>query len=247
MARKRKEEQPKGDPMWLITFSDLTTLLLTFFVLILSMSSMDRTVLTQVNVFSRSVAFTSPRSAGRIPQEIMLVLRLVEEPLTIMEKPNRFKDLLFPDYIMPEGMNRSTLYANIQVLQRPEGVALVLSDKLLFAPASSELTPQARSLMRHLAELVLYMTAPVNISGHTGVGGDLWDPRTQTPIDPYELSMDRAMAVMAYFVEHGAEQRRFSLSGYGPHWPYDPPPGEAPPPNRRVEILLKTQPYLGGY
>ena len=41
MARKKQEEAPKGSPAWMSTFSDLMNLLLTFFVLIFSMSSVD--------------------------------------------------------------------------------------------------------------------------------------------------------------------------------------------------------------
>lgn len=41
MARRREEEPPKGSPAWMNTFSDLMNLLLCFFVLLFSMSSVD--------------------------------------------------------------------------------------------------------------------------------------------------------------------------------------------------------------
>ena len=41
MAKKREEEPPKGSPAWMATFSDLMNLLLCFFVLLFSMSSVD--------------------------------------------------------------------------------------------------------------------------------------------------------------------------------------------------------------
>ncbi|MDD5935735.1 MAG: flagellar motor protein MotB [Clostridiales bacterium] len=41
MAKKRQEEPPKGAPAWMTTFSDLMNLLLCFFVLLFSMSSVD--------------------------------------------------------------------------------------------------------------------------------------------------------------------------------------------------------------
>ena len=41
MAKKREEEPPKGSPAWMNTFSDLMNLLLCFFVLLFSMSSVD--------------------------------------------------------------------------------------------------------------------------------------------------------------------------------------------------------------
>lgn len=42
MAKKREEEPPKGSPAWMATFSDLMNLLLCFFVLLFSMSSVDQ-------------------------------------------------------------------------------------------------------------------------------------------------------------------------------------------------------------
>lgn len=41
MARKKQEEAPKGSPAWMATFSDLMNLLLCFFVLLFSMSTVD--------------------------------------------------------------------------------------------------------------------------------------------------------------------------------------------------------------
>lgn len=43
MARQKKEDPPKGSPAWMSTFSDLMNLLLCFFVLLFSMSSVDET------------------------------------------------------------------------------------------------------------------------------------------------------------------------------------------------------------
>ena len=47
MAKKKCPECPKGAPMWMTTFSDMTTLLLTFFVLLLSMANFDKVKMEQ--------------------------------------------------------------------------------------------------------------------------------------------------------------------------------------------------------
>ena len=113
------------------------TLLLTFFVLLLSMASMDRNVLTKINLFTRDVAMSFPRAAGRIPQRIRFITDLLDNPWDILEKPDRIKDLLFPDDILPKDISTSTLEENMKVLVKPEGVALVLTDKLLFPPGAT--------------------------------------------------------------------------------------------------------------
>ncbi len=57
MARKREEEAPKGAPEWMATFSDLMNLLLCFFVLLFSMSSVDEEKYTEL-VASMQSAFS---------------------------------------------------------------------------------------------------------------------------------------------------------------------------------------------
>ncbi len=238
--RRQKEKEGEQVAAWLITFSDLVTLLLTFFVLLLSMSSMDRSVLTKVNMFTEEIHFMTYRGAGRVPQRIRLLIDLLENPIEVTKKPNRFKDLLFPDDILSKEIDRSTLEENMHVLKRPEGVALVLTEKLLFGPGEDMLSDRARQVLRPIAEVLLYMTADVNIAGHA-------DNR------PAEMSNEllsgrRAFSVLEFLTELGLKNRRFSVSAYGDSWPIASnatPEGRAQ--NRRVEILVKTQPRLGGY
>jgi chemotaxis protein MotB len=173
MARKRKSSPAPAGDGWLVTFGDLVTLLLTFFVLLLSMSSMDRSVLTRITFFADDVGFLTNRSAGRIPQRVKLVIEALDKPWEVLEKQKRIKDLLFPDDELPPEISRSTLEQNLQVLARPEGVALVLTDALLFPPGGSQLTETARRLLAPVVEVLLFMPAPVNVAGYTDdVGGD---------------------------------------------------------------------------
>lgn len=241
MAKKQRKPSSDNTGSWLVTFSDLTTLLLTFFVLLLTMASMDKSILTKVNMFMNEVGFVHTRGAGRIPSRLQMIVDLLENPLELSQKPDRFKDLLFPDDVMPPEIDRSTLMENILVLERDEGVALVLTDKLLFEPGSSTLTPAAKQILKPVAEVLGLMYADVNVSGHT-------DNPPNVTSDNLDLSGDRAMAVLRYFLESGLEPVRFSVSGYGPYWPLaQGDDEEARRINRRVEILVKTQPNIGGY
>lgn len=241
MGRKKKKSPGVAGDGWLVTFGDLVTLLLTFFVLLLSMASMDRSVLTRITFFADDVGFLSNRSAGLIPQRIKFIIDAMDKPWEILEKQKRIKDMMFPDDEVPPEISRSTLYENLKVLARPEGVALVLSDKLLFPPGGAELSGVAKKLLGTVADVLLFMGAPVNVSGYTDdVGG--------SSEANYVLSGARAMAVLEFLMERGLPPERFSVSGYGPYWPIadnDTEKGRAE--NRRVEILLKTTPWLGAY
>lgn len=241
MARKKKKGGGVAGDGWLVTFGDLVTLLLTFFVLLLSMSSMDKSILTKITFFAEDLGALSIKSAGRVPQRIKLIIDALEKPWEILEKQERLKDLLFPDDVIPPEINRATLMDNLEVLQRPEGVALVLTDKLLFPSGGAELNPAAHQLLAVVGEVLQFMTAPVNISGYTDDAGG------QAEFN-YVLSGQRALAVLKSFLSQGLPDERFSVSGYGPNWPLaDNASPEGRARNRRVEILLKTTPWLGAY
>ena len=220
---------------WMVTFADPMTLLLTFFVLLLSMSSMDRSILHDaVSHFVGDMGLATKKGAGRIPPKFELVQELIENPAELLHNPQRLKDLLFPDDVLPEGMARSTLDQNLQVLARPEGVALVLSDGLLFASGGSELGPDSRRILSEFAKFLASTAMPVNVAGYT-------DNVPGTQKDNYVLSTERAMAVLGFFLDSGFDPGRFSVSAYGEAFPLGDnatPEGRAK--NRRVEILLKT-------
>ena len=60
MARKKQEEAPKGSPAWMNTFSDLMNLLLCFFVLLFSMSTVDAEKFEMVVHYRAVLAYCLP-------------------------------------------------------------------------------------------------------------------------------------------------------------------------------------------
>ncbi|WP_319469250.1 flagellar motor protein MotB [uncultured Pseudodesulfovibrio sp.] len=240
MAKKKKVTCPPL-ALWLVTFSDLVTLLLTFFVLLLTMSSMDNAILTRVTLHTADLGLLDKRGSGRVTAKERLVVDLMAKPWQVLDKKQRIKDLLFPDDVLPEELDKSELDKNLEILAKPDGVALVFTDKLLFEPGQSALSPRGEFVLDRIIPMMTHTGAPVNIAGYTsGVEG---------AIDPFVLSGDRALAVLSFLVKAGMPDSRFSLSAYGGAFPvrddYGRPADSAM--NRRVEILLKTARPIGGY
>jgi chemotaxis protein MotB len=233
--RRKRSDSADSSATWLVTFADLMTLLLSFFVLLLSMSSMDKSILRDVvSHFVGDMGLAPKKGAGRITTKFEFMDRVIANPAEALDNPQRIKDLLFPDEILPEGMTRSTLDENLQVLVRPEGIALVLSDGLLFDTGESAFKEDSRKLLAEFARFLASVTMPVNVSGYT-------DNVPSSRTDNYTLSAQRAMSVLSFFLQQGFDPRRFSVSAYADAFPLgdnDTPEGRAK--NRRVEILLKT-------
>lgn len=240
MARKEKKKAAGPGQGWLVTFGDMITLLLTFFVLLLTMASMDQSFLTRVSVFSKDIGFLTSRGAGKVPSRIRLVVELMERPQDVLLNKDRIKDLLFPDEVLPKEIDKATLDENLDILERGDGVALVLSDKLLFEKDSSQLSSAAEVLLTQVSGLITLINVPVNVSGHTD--------RQSGELDAeFLISAERAQSVLRYLLGQRLDPLLFSVSAYGPNMPLNLEPGADSAKNRRVEILVKTQQPLGSY
>lgn len=240
MAR-RKKIRGGGTAGWLITYSDLMTLLLTFFVLLLSMSSMDRTLITRISPFSSGASIIDHSGRGRTPERIRLLLDLLREPNAALDRPERIKELLFPNDVLPPELSPGKLEDNLRILSHPEGVVIVLTDELLFPEGGYTLSPATQKLLAAMTPLLHHSSADLNISGHT-------DNMIPEGSDPYALSGQRAMSVLEYFLQQKLKPARFSISGYGPDRPLTSNDSAANQgKNRRVEMLLKTVQWLGRY
>ena len=240
MARRKKKQAESG-AAWLVTFSDLMTLLLTFFVLLLSMASMDHTVITRINAPTRSLSPIPTSGPGQLQRRIEILVAILKDPDTVLEKQDRLKDLLFPDDILPPELSSGELKENLSILEHPEGVVIVLTDGLLFDEGSARLHATGKKLLDVLTPVIHAVNADANISGHTDASGS-------DGANPYELSYLRAAVALEHFLQQRIAPDRFSVSGYGPDKPLSDKTDEASRrKDRRVEILVKTAPRIGGY
>lgn len=226
---------------WLVTFSDLVTLMLTFFVLMLSMSSMDTAVIARISAQMRSLSHVNLSGPGKLPERIELVTAMLKDPANILAKRKRLKDLLFPRDILPPDLSYGDLEKNLEILQDPEGVVIVLTEELLFAKNAYNLDARGKKLLDALTPVIHAVNADANISGHS-------DPGSEDASSLYRLSFLRAATVLEYFLQNKLEADRFSVSGYGADRPMVKGNGNNDRgQNRRVEILLKTTPRTGSY
>jgi chemotaxis protein MotB len=216
------------------------TLLLTFFVLLLSMASMDHTVITRISARTQNISPIPVSGPGQLQRRLDLIVKMLKEPHNMLEREKRIKDLLFPDDLLPPELSSSELQKNLSILEHPEGVVIVLTEGLLFAEGSSLLDNAGKKLLDLLTPVIHRVNADVNISGHTA--------GNEESIGPYEVSYLRAAVVLEHFLQLQVRPDRFSVSGYGPDKPmYDNSVPDQARKNRRVEILLKTTPRIGSY
>lgn len=242
VGRKRRAPEERGvNYLWLLTYSDLITLLVGMFIMILTMSSVDRQAVQAVSVQIAQTDVLGRTAAGRMDIRQKLVVSMLRDPEEAQRQAERLKEMIFPEDQLPPEMAKGVLERNLQIIARDNGVALQLTDALLFEPGQTKLRPAGREVLRRLATVLQLVPAPVNVAGFA-------DSQTSKAEGNYELSIQRALGVTEDLLQGGLPANRLSVSAYGSDKPLttsDDPKEQAA--NRRVEILLKTRPDLGGY
>lgn len=226
MAKKQKKAAP-GAPLWMVTFSDMMTLLLTFFVLLLSMATLD-----QVKFNQASQSLASAFGLGVLSSSSMTE---VSPPQIISQAPidDDFTSRVYRRLRLQ--IRELKLDRQIELVKDRGAVVLRVDEAILFGSGQATLTPEADPVLRKVAELVRPLPLNVKIEGHTDdVGNDLanWD-----------LSVARAVSVLRFMAANQLlPLTRISATGYGSHRPLFPNVGERERAlNRRVEFVLESQ------
>ncbi|TDO16742.1 OmpA/MotB family protein [Halomonas sp.] len=209
---------------WLMSYLDVLTLLITLFVLLLSLAGNGQA--TSGNQLSGQA--TPPVS----PQARSTSLAAANgiDPLSPGLKPRheglqpRFKGLEI------EG---------VSVVEGDRGITLRIDNNLLFASGQAELTEEGRKVLQGLMETLVAFDGRISVEGHTD------NLPIATPRFPsnWELSTGRAIAVLRYLVAAGLPEERLRAIGYADTQPIrsnDTSEGRAA--NRRVELLLTREP-----
>lgn len=266
MAKKREEEAPKGSPAWMATFSDLMNLLLCFFVLLFSMSSIDEAKYEEL-VVSLSNSFSIFSGGGSAIGEGTLISNGVsqlnelddyyndmgkasEEEETNGDPLKDYKDQLDKDQQQRTGQLYDEISEMIGQKQITDKVSLGMDDQyqyvkislsgaILFESGQADFLPDARPVLSKVGDILkLYDDSLIKIEGHTD----------NVPIssgkfrDNMELSTARAISVWRYFVNtKKLDPETLEASGrseYSKIAENNTAEGRAK--NRRVEIKIYT-------
>ena len=237
--RTRQPKKSGNTSLWFMTYADMSMLLLTFFVLIFSMSSMDSSIIARISLGNSAYPFPAPLGGPGALSRLRDVESAIKGEGPIKHNLAEIKELLFPEGDHPLEIPRQEFLDSVDVVDHEEGVVIVLSGGIFFENGSANLASGVRQLVAGLSPVVQHMAVDVNVSGHAAIfEGNIQQKDT--------LSAHRAMTVLEIFLGDGLEPRRFSLSGYGSDRPNPNGLGYEVK-NKRVEILFKVNKRMGRY
>lgn len=213
MPEKKPEENAEE---WMTTYSDMVTLLMCFFVMLLAASKVDVVMFEQIR--------------SGIAREFMD--RQVDQPITLL-----ITDL--NDDIKTLKLDTDALLAHDHL-----GVVLNLNDSTLFDSGSATLKPTAVPILKKIASTLKatrYNLFRFEVQGHT----DDNPIHTRQFPSNWELSSARASAVTRFLIDNGIDSTRLRAVGmadiqplYPNRDPYGHPILQNQDRNRRVVIRM---------
>ncbi len=226
--------------MWMVTFSDLLMLLLTFFVMLLTMSSMDKKKLKEIFLYLKeSAGVLELAGTSGITDLTSFVMQFNETQTSYRLDERLFRDLFIP-LIKPDEeaeQRLKDLSELVTITDDERGIVFSFQEKILFDTGKATIKDEGYTVLDLIATTIDTCPNDILIMGHT----DNKPIHTDVFQSNWELSTYRGLSVLEYFVEKKALPRsRFSVGGYGPSRPLYPNDTEKNRAlNRRVEIIFK--------
>jgi len=231
---KRKKKKSGGVPEWVVTFGDMMSLLLCFFILLQMFSEMKQDREYQRVVTAIKEAFGYSGGIGVLPVDDP-PLRSVIEMMEAMAM-RRDHDQINPSTSREKGIDGP----HVRVKKLREGVVFTMGGPAMFEPMSATVRPGVEEILERLAVVLAGRTNKIIIRGHASAK---YLPADSPWRDLDELSFERAWNIKRALVELGLDDRVFRIEAAGTREPVRAGAISEvdAAQNRRVEIILTEQ------
>ncbi|MEZ0536306.1 OmpA family protein [Caldicellulosiruptoraceae bacterium PP1] len=224
-SRKRREEaEVENNERWLITYADLITLLLVFFIVLYSMSKLDmvkyRNFTESLTSVLKGTAYVFDNTGPSILEGLSgknvsgknseVGGNTKNKELTEQQKIDNIQKQVL-QLIKEHGIEGKVL-----VVQESKGLSIMLKD-VLFDSGSANLTPEAKEVIHEIAKILEKVPEnTIRIEGHT----DNRPIHNKYFYSNWELSTARATSVLREILNTTKiNPERFSVVGYGEYKP----------------------------
>lgn len=235
------ECEEEGGGEWMATFADLSTLLLTFFVLLLSFSNMDVVQFREMLGSVRDAFGVQKKIQGSVeaisssPVEIS-----VQQNDGAGEAPPHTKTVDLNGAMkeqIEEYVEEAEMQDDVEVELTPRGVVLRVKEGALYQSGSADLDAKSKELLDKIADMQKQFSDSMQIEGHT----DNIPIKSRQYPSNWELSTARAITALQYLKdEKGISADKMGVAGYADSKPVDTNDTEdGRNRNRRVEFVFQ--------
>lgn len=225
MAEDRKrnplleEDEDEGGQTWLLTYSDMITLLLAFFVVLIAVSRYD------INLFDNMQQGMLAEFTGQDIEDVQTPLSQIMRDLEELLEDEREAE-------------------QVEITMDHEGIELYFESEYFYASGEAEFLPDGEEILTRVGqamEQIDYYDFNISVEGHT----DNVPINTLRFRNNWELSVSRSSNVVKKFIDLGIDAERLRASGYADTRPVAPNVDEDGNPipenqarNRRVVIRI---------
>lgn len=221
---------------WIVTFADLSMLLLVFFILLFSMSTIDPKKFTD--------SFLAVKMALGQKDDQIMTARVKSEEAAILDTVRMQKQLIeaqrkvFSD--VRTFITRKGVEGVVGAVLEEGKITLRLPGDVLFASGQVELSPRGKQVVKKLKDFLIKVNdQKINIMGFSD---DVPPGPNSRFKDNWEISSLRAVYVLRYLMQLGIDQKRLTATGLADLNPlYPNNTSENRQKNRRVELVLEKQ------
>jgi|WetSurMetagenome_2_1015567.scaffolds.fasta_scaffold433694_1 chemotaxis protein MotB len=230
---RRPKKASGGCPEWMVTYGDMTGLLLCFFIMLASMSELRQDKKFQQVAAAVKQAFgmkITPFTDAADFTPVEALINQLRQMTPNAEAPSEEKS---EGETNAEGVRGR----NYRVTDVREGIHIEIGGRIAFARGSAELMPPAAELVREVADRIRGRNNVVKVTGHA----------TRDPLPPdspyrdvFDLSFARARAVADELARAGVRPERMRIIAAGSAAPLerDDYSEDLRTRNRRVEIVV---------
>jgi len=234
---KKKKKGAVGADDWLVTYADMVTLLLTFFVLLMNPENPIDS--QRIELIMQAFQGLGPlRGGNTLSEGILAELGNDVASMPSNTRGNRLNEARKKaiSEFQPEIQNRF-----VKIKEDERGLVISLAGDILFKRASAEIDlERSRIALQKLARFLEseeIADRTIRLEGHTDSSPT--DPDGPWPTN-WELSSARSAAVLHYLVDYGAHESKFQVSGFADTVKLKDPETreEDRAENRRVDIVI---------
>ena len=235
-------EESRGVPPWIITFADMVTLLMVFFILLFAIGNVEQEKWRDIKESLRealgadSLEELGNRQGVDVVQQVQT--QVDEKTVYAVDEVGAMVNREMEDIIseVEEFVFKNKLSGEVRVSSDPRGAVITISDVVLFPPGSAEMTPQGRKTLRQVFDVLKQFQYNVKIEGHT----DNTPIHTLRYPSNWELSAFRASEVAHMMIDDGFPPERLSVEGFAEFRPKVPnTSAENRAINRRIEVVYQ--------
>lgn len=243
--QQHEEEHESSSDRWMITYSDMITLLLALFIMMYAMSSVDLKKFEAVSESLGNALNPTVQTAGNgvdgnsgLVGTIIGISGDTDQALASMGLNTRQISVTDLQKELNDLINAYGLNAYASVHKEDRGITLSLVEGMLFASGSADINPSADAVLQKLIVIIRSVNNYIRVEGST----DSAPIHTSRFPSNWELASQRAINVAKMLVDQGVDPSRITVVSYGEYRPVAP--NDSPENmrlNRRVDIVFLNQ------